>query len=53
MEEETWKSLKTTGDLDGDSLQVIQELYFEQMKSVVNEDQLVPLRVRYRVRREE
>jgi hypothetical protein len=32
--------------LDGDSLQVMQQLYFDQMKSVVNEDQLVALRAR-------
>jgi hypothetical protein len=34
------------GPLDGDSLQVMQQLYFDQMKSVVNEDQLVALRAR-------
>jgi hypothetical protein len=51
MEEETWKVLKTTGKLDDDSLQVIQQLYFEQMKPVVSEEQLAGLRQRYHLRR--
>jgi len=53
MEEEMWKILKTTGHLGDDSLQVIKDLYFEQMKPVVSEDQLTGLRERYRVRRKE
>ena len=38
MEEATWEILKTTGNLDADSLQVIQQMYFEQMKPVVSEE---------------
>jgi hypothetical protein len=53
MEEETWKVLKTTGKLDDDSLLVIQQMYFDQMKPVVTEEQLVALRERYRVRRKD
>lgn len=53
MEEETWKVFKTSGKLDDDSLQVIQQLYFEQMKPGVNEEQLAALRERYRLRRKE
>jgi hypothetical protein len=53
MEEETWKILKTTGKLDDDSLQVIQQLYFHQMKPVVTKEQLADLRQRYQPRRKE
>jgi hypothetical protein len=53
MEEETWNVLKTTGKLDDDSLQTIKDLYFQQMKPVVNEEQLAGLRERYRLRRKE
>src|SRR5260370_36414247 len=53
MQEETWKVLKTTGKLDDDSLQVIQQLYSDQMKPVVSDWQLASLRERYRVRRKE
>ena len=53
MEEETWKVLKTTGKLDNESLQVIRQLYLDQMKPVVSEEQLVALRERYQVRRKE
>lgn len=35
MEEETWKTLKSTGKLDDDALQVVRQLYYEQMKPVV------------------
>ena len=45
--------LKSTGNLDDDSLQAIKDLYFQQMKAIVSEDQLVALRERYRVRRKE
>jgi hypothetical protein len=53
MEEATWKVLKTTGKLDDESLQVIQQLYLDQMKPDVSEEQLTALRQRYPVRREE
>jgi len=44
MEVETWKVFKTTGQLDDDSLQAIKDVYFEQMKPVVSEEQLGALR---------
>jgi hypothetical protein len=53
MEEETWKVFKNRANLDDDSLQPIKELYFDQMKPVVNEEQLVALRERYRLGRQE
>ena len=53
LEEETWKVFKTTGKLDTDWLQEIQRLYYDQMKPVVNEEQLAGLRERYRVGRKE
>jgi len=53
MEEETWKVLKTTGKLDDDSLQAIKDVYFQQMKPVVSEEQLAGLRERYRLRKKE
>lgn len=51
MEEETWKAFKTHAHLDDDSLQLIQQLYFDQMKPVVSDDQLVALRQRYRLQK--
>jgi len=51
MEEETWKVLKNTGKLDDDSVQVIKQMYFEQMKPEVGEEQLAALRRRYPVRK--
>jgi hypothetical protein len=53
MEEETWKVFKKQVNLDDDSLQPIKELYFEQMKPVVTDEQLADLRQRYRLRRRE
>ena len=53
MEEETWKVFKKHAKLDDDSLQPIKELYFNQMKPVVSEEQLAALRQRYRLRRKE
>ena len=53
MEEETWKVFKSQANLDDDSLQVIQQLYYEQMKPVVSMGHLADLRLRYRVRRTE
>src|SRR5713101_6990001 len=53
MEEETWKVLKTTGKLNDDSLQVIQQLYFDQMKPAVSDEELADLRQRYQLRRKE
>ncbi len=51
MEEETWKSFRAIGKLDDGAIQVIQELYFDQMKPVVNQEQLADLRRRYQLRR--
>lgn len=53
MEDETWKILKTTGMLDDGSLQVIQQLYFDEMKPVVTQEQVLSLRHRYQLRRKE
>ena len=53
MEAETWKSFRAIGKIDDEALQVIQELYFDQMKPAVNEEQLADLRMRYQLRRKE
>jgi hypothetical protein len=53
MEEETWKVFKMRANLNDDSLQPIKELYFEQMKPVVTDEQIVALRQRYLFRRQE
>jgi hypothetical protein len=50
MEVETWKVFKKQANLDDDSLQPIKELYFEQMKPVVTDEQIVALRQRYLLR---
>ena len=47
MEEEIWLILKTTGKLDDDSLQIIKQAYFEQMKPVLSEEDRAHLRKRY------
>ena len=47
MEEEIWLILKTTGKLDDDSLQIIKQAYFEQMKPVLSEEDRAHLRERY------
>jgi hypothetical protein len=52
-EEATWKVLKTTSRLDDDSLQVIQQLYNDQMKPVVSEQERAALRQRYQPRRKQ
>lgn len=53
MEAETWKVLKTTGKLDDASLQVIQQLYYDQMKPVVGEQERADLQQRYQQTRKE
>lgn len=53
MEAEVWKIFKTTGKLDDGSLQVIQQLYFDQMKPLVPEHQVADLRQRYQLRGEQ
>src|SRR3984893_13325224 len=53
MEEVTWKAFQTHAHLDDDSLQVFQQLFFNQMKPVVSEEQLAALRQHYRLRGKE
>jgi hypothetical protein len=53
MEEEMWKVFQKRANLDDDSLQPIKQLYFEQMKSVITDEQIAALRQRYRLRRQE
>ena len=53
MEEETWKVFETTGKLDDESLQAIKQVYFERMKPVVSEEELIGLRQRYQVRKKD
>lgn len=53
MEEETWKIFTTTGNLDADSLLAIQEVYYQKMKPVVSDEELVDLRQRYQLKRKE
>lgn len=52
-EEEMWKFFKTTCRLDDDSLHVIRQVYFDEMKPVVTEDQILELRHQFRRRRNE
>jgi hypothetical protein len=52
-EEAIQKALKSTRRLDDDSLQVIQQLYFNQMRPLVSEEQIAALRERQRDRRKE
>ena len=51
MEGETWKMLRTRGNLDDDLLDSIQMCYYEKMKPVVGAEQLAALRGRYKVLR--
>ena len=51
FEEQTWKTLRTRGNLDDDLLDAIRTCYFEKMKPVVGPEQLAALRERYKVRR--
>jgi hypothetical protein len=52
-EEEIRKVLKSTRRLGDDSLQVIQQLYFNQMRPLVSEEQTAALRERHGDRRKE
>ena len=47
MVEETWQVLISTGNLAPESLQAVKEVYFQQMKPAVNEEELAVLRKRY------
>ena len=51
IEEETWRALRTSGNLDEDMLESIQTCYYEKMKPVVSAEQLSALKARYKVRR--
>ena len=53
MEEETWKTFQSHAHLAGDSLQAIKDLYFQQMKPVVSDEQLATLRQRHRLRKKD
>ena len=53
MEGEVWKALKTIGKLGDDSIEVIRQLYCDQMKPVVTNEELADLRQRYQLRRKE
>ena len=52
-EEEIQKVLKSTRKLGVDSLQVIQQLYFNEMRPLVSEEQIAALRERHRDLRKE
>ena len=47
MEEETWQVLISTDNLAPESLQAVKEVYFQQMKPAVHEEELTVLRKRY------
>jgi hypothetical protein len=51
--EEIQKVLKSTRRLGDDSLQVIQQLYLNQMRPLVNEEEIAALRERHRDLRKE
>ncbi len=53
MEEETWKVFRQHSDLDDDSLHSIKDVYFQEMRPAVTEQQLAALRVRYPLRRKQ
>ena len=53
MEEETWKVFSQQADLDDDSLNSIKEVYLQQMRPAVTDEQLAALRERYPLRRKE
>jgi len=51
MEEETWKAFREIGGVPEEDLKAIQDCYYQKMKPVVNENQLIALRRRYRLKR--
>jgi hypothetical protein len=53
MEEETWKSFREIAHLSEDGLKAIQNCYYQQMKPVVNPEQLATLRKRYGLKRKQ
>jgi predicted nucleic acid-binding protein len=48
VEEETWSVLKTKAHLSDEHLEPIREVYYQQMKPTVSEEQLAALRLRYK-----
>lgn len=50
MEQEAWRIFQASGKLDDESLQPIKQVYYEQMRPVVSEDELAELRRRYQLR---
>ena len=52
-EEEIRTVLKSTRKLGDDSLQTIQQLYFNEMRPLVSEEEIVALRERHSDRRKE
>jgi len=48
MEEETWSVLKTQAHLSDEQLEPIREVYYQQMRPTVSEEQLAALRLRYK-----
>jgi hypothetical protein len=51
MEEETWKAFREIGGIEGEDLKAIQDCYYQKMKPLVTEEQLVALRRRYGLKR--
>ena len=48
MEEETWSVLKTQAHLSDEHLEPIREIFYQQMKPTVSEEQLAALRLWYK-----
>ncbi len=53
VEEAFWETMRKTVSLDTDLMESIQRCYFEEMKPVGSQKQLVALRIRYGVRVED
>jgi hypothetical protein len=51
MEEATWKAFREIGGIQDEDLKAIQDCYYQQMKPVVSEEQVVALRRRYGLKR--
>ena len=47
MEDEVWQAFRSVGQMDDKSIEPIQELYIEKMKTVVTAEQIAFLRMRY------
>jgi hypothetical protein len=51
MEEETWRAFREIGGIESEDLKAIQDCYYQKMKPLVTEEQLVALRRRYGLKR--